>query len=478
MRTARAAWVALMLPIAAAATPVTSPNFPGVLCETIQVPMRDGTLLATDMYTPTAAGKYPVILLRNPYVRAIGSGCFNGLGANIAGFAQHGYVALAQEVRGTYRSQGAFREMVHETRNGYDAIEWAAAQPWSTGKVGTTSGSYLGLTQWQPGIHAPPHLVAISPQITASDYLQVVGAFRNFAGMRSEGGTDAARRGTKILVGPYRHAGVYENDPNVTLHVLVPPDTGTTGSGFLVYGDSYPLNGTNWENLFLVSGGNANVSKGDGQLLWQAKNSPPDRFDYDPANPVPTTGGNMCCNAVLLADGTQDQTQVELPQDVLVYTSAPLAQDTAVIEPVEVTLWAIRDLLKLGEGTPPKLGMPTAEVVGAFHSFLGFPRVTSDAVIRAAIAKGVETGVFAYTTGNPKLGEDGRFQVDPSKVRLNQSVSVDEIDLDGGFLMMPAAVPAPVVGPGPVVGPPPAPRGPVGPTPLGPVGPGPGTTNP
>jgi len=498
MRTARFVLVAVMLPVAAFAQQVTSPSFPGVVCETIQVPMRDGTLLATDMYSPSPAtsGKYPVIMLRNPYGRAIGGGCFNGLGADIAGFAQYGYIALAQEVRGTYRSQGPFREMVQEARDGYDAIEWAAAQPWSTGKVGLTSGSYLGLTQWQPAIHHPPHLAAISPQITASDYhdnwtyvnavfdlwfgmswpggsfvpdsmirgLQAqgvaqsqidslvaaydinvaptttaplfttwvyqlpltgfnqfttfapyfydwidhptydefwekldvenhwsdvkvpalinsawfdifqVGSFRNFAGMKSEGGTEAARQGTKILVGAYGHPGDsgnptfgtdpigallsvstqlpffdhylkglnngFENSPNVTMYVLVPPDTGKTGTGFLVYGDCYPLPGTQWQSLFLSSGGSANTSGGNGQLLWMAGNSPPDHFDYDPTNPVPTTGGNMCCIMVPGLEGAQDQTQVELRPDVLVYSSAPLAQDAAVIGPVEVSLWA------------------------------------------------------------------------------------------------------------------------------------------
>ncbi len=133
--------------------------------------MRDGTLLATDKYSPMAGGKLPVVMLRNPYGQILGSGCFVGLLApGIAPFAQQGYYALAQECRGTSRSQGPFREMVQEAQDGYDAIEWAAAQPWSTGKVGTTSGSYLGLTQWQPAIHTPPHLAAIAPGVTASDY--------------------------------------------------------------------------------------------------------------------------------------------------------------------------------------------------------------------------------------------------------------------------------------------------------------------
>ena len=60
--------------------------------------------------------------------------------------------------------------MRQEANDGYDAIEWAARQPWSTGKVGTFSGSYVGLTQWQPAIQTPPSLAAISPNITASDY--------------------------------------------------------------------------------------------------------------------------------------------------------------------------------------------------------------------------------------------------------------------------------------------------------------------
>ncbi|MGZ6141281.1 MAG: CocE/NonD family hydrolase, partial [Myxococcaceae bacterium] len=131
-----------LLASVALAAPVTNPAFPGVVCETIQVPMRDGTLLATDKYSPEGgSGKYPVIMLRNPYGRNIGGGCFQGLGAGVAGFAQHGYIGLAQECRGTNRSQGPFREMVQEARDGYDAVEWAGTQPWSTGKVGTTSGS-------------------------------------------------------------------------------------------------------------------------------------------------------------------------------------------------------------------------------------------------------------------------------------------------------------------------------------------------
>ena len=55
-------------------------------------------------------------------------------------------------------------------KDGYDAVEWAAAQPWSNGKVGMIGGSYVGLTQWQAAIEQPPHLVAIAPHYSSSDY--------------------------------------------------------------------------------------------------------------------------------------------------------------------------------------------------------------------------------------------------------------------------------------------------------------------
>jgi putative CocE/NonD family hydrolase len=135
------------------------------------VPLRDGTRLATDIYMPAASGRHPVVILRNPYGRLLGGGCNIGLFApGLVFLAQNGYVAIAQEVRGTNRSEGVFHAMTQEGQDGYDAIEWAAAQSWSTGKVGTTSGSYLGLTQWQPAIHTPPHLAAIAPGVTGSDY--------------------------------------------------------------------------------------------------------------------------------------------------------------------------------------------------------------------------------------------------------------------------------------------------------------------
>jgi hypothetical protein len=142
----------------------------GVTCRTEYVAMRDGVRLATDVYLPAKPGRYPVIVQRTPYGLRLGHGCFDRLSGNMAFWAERGYVGITQDSRGTFRSEGEFRPIVQEQADGYDAIEWAAAQPWSTGKVGLTGTSYFGVTQWQAALTSPPHLFAISPGQTATDY--------------------------------------------------------------------------------------------------------------------------------------------------------------------------------------------------------------------------------------------------------------------------------------------------------------------
>lgn len=101
----------------------------------------------------------------------------------------------------------------------------------------------------------------------------------------------------------------------------------------------------------------------------------------------------------------------------------------------------IVELFKLGEGDPPELGIATDKVVSGFFCFIGFPRLLSGAVVRKAVARGVETGLFAYTTGRPELGEDRRYQLDWSRIAFERNVAEDEIDLDSGFLIVPNALP-------------------------------------
>ena len=101
----------------------------------------------------------------------------------------------------------------------------------------------------------------------------------------------------------------------------------------------------------------------------------------------------------------------------------------------------ISELFKLGEPGNYAAGIAATEVLKGFYEFLGFPRLLSADVVRRAVARGVETGLFAYTTGRPQLGEDGRYRVDRSRVALEREVADDEIDLDAGFLIAPAALP-------------------------------------
>jgi len=119
---------------------------------------------------------------------------------------------------------------------------------------------------------------------------------------------------------------------------------------------------------------------------------------------------------------------------------------TVILPRVFATLTPAKivELFKLGEGKPPKLGARTSEVVEGFYSFLGFTRLMAGTVIRKAIARGVQDGVFGYIAGAvPEIGADGRYQVPTTKMRFAAVVAEDEIDLESGFLIMPQAIPQP-----------------------------------
>jgi putative CocE/NonD family hydrolase len=129
----------------------------------VSAAMRDGVVLRADVYRPDADGKFPVLLQRTPYNK---DGGFEfGLRA-----AAQGYVVVIQDVRGRYTSEGNWEPFRHESNDGYDTVEWAAALPYSNGKVGMFGGSYVGATQMLAAIAHPPHLVAIFPFVTASNY--------------------------------------------------------------------------------------------------------------------------------------------------------------------------------------------------------------------------------------------------------------------------------------------------------------------
>ena len=132
-----------------------------------RVHMRDGVSLSADVYLPAGADeaeRHPVILTRTPYLKAntsiLGSATY---------FCERGYALVAMDVRGRGDSDGEFTPYVNDGRDGYDAIEWCAAQPWSTGAVGTLGGSYLGRIQWLAAIEQPPHLKAMVVLVPPAD---------------------------------------------------------------------------------------------------------------------------------------------------------------------------------------------------------------------------------------------------------------------------------------------------------------------
>lgn len=165
--TVATACAALALAAAADAAPL----------QTHMVPMRDGVKLATDVALPPGDGPWPALLARTPYDKQ---------GVPVQLIAMQGYAAVSQDVRGRFGSEGKALAFLDdgwgERQDGYDAVEWVAAQTWCNGIVGTFGPSALGITQNMMAGAAPPHLVCQHVAVACSDmYRQAVyqgGGFR------------------------------------------------------------------------------------------------------------------------------------------------------------------------------------------------------------------------------------------------------------------------------------------------------------
>ena len=125
--------------------------------------MRDNVVLRADIYRPNVGGRFPVLLKRTPYSKE--QVIEFGVTA-----AARGYVVVVQDVRGRYTSEGDWYPFRCESRDGYDTVEWAAALPYSNGKVGMFGASYMGVTQLRAAIAHPPHLAGMYLYVTASNY--------------------------------------------------------------------------------------------------------------------------------------------------------------------------------------------------------------------------------------------------------------------------------------------------------------------
>jgi putative CocE/NonD family hydrolase len=108
--------------------------------------------------------------------------------------------------------------------------------------------------------------------------------------------------------------------------------------------DTWPPSGAEPMKFFLASGGKANSLNGDGALQSTAPAADsPDTFVYDPMNPVPSYGGNVCCTGNAVTGGAFDQRKMEARADILVYTSEPLKEGVEVSGPIEATLYVSSD---------------------------------------------------------------------------------------------------------------------------------------
>jgi putative CocE/NonD family hydrolase len=445
-----------------------------VIERNVEMKTRDGVTLRADIYRPGADGTFPVLLQRTPYNKD-----------NAANFgrtaAARGYIVVVQDVRGRYSSDGEWYTFKHETDDGYDTVEWAAALPHSNGKVGMFGGSYVGATQMLAAIGHPPHLAGICPVVTASNYhenwtyqggafeqwfneswtsglaqntlnreisaatnarmgnsvlpmknyplfnlqidpgapaataklapyfldwldhplydgywkqwsieenyqnIQVPaltiaawydifqgGSLRNFVGLKARAGTEAARNSQYLIVAIGGHSGWKRTVGAVDFGPEAPFDENAVtldwydflfkgkqnefatekpvklfvmGENKWRHEDTWPLERAKPTAYFLRSAGKANSASGDGALstelsLAAAGHEAADSYVYDPANPVPTVGGPLCCDGDHLAAGPRDQQEVEKRQDVLIYSTPPLDQDLEVTGPVSLDLFA------------------------------------------------------------------------------------------------------------------------------------------
>ncbi len=131
------------------------------------VPMRDGTRLAVDIYQPPGEGHFPALLAASPYGKdftylpSISSFRFRETGP-IEWYVERGYAYVHADVRGSGKSEGQFPYPL-EGQDMFDLIEWIAARPWCTGKVGMIGESYYGTIQWHAAAEQPPHLACIAP---------------------------------------------------------------------------------------------------------------------------------------------------------------------------------------------------------------------------------------------------------------------------------------------------------------------------
>ena len=158
--------------------------------------------------------------------------------------------------------------------------------------------------------------------------------------------------------------------------------------------DAWPLRAREVTSpIYLHSNGKANSVSGDGAAFnstYRASEQSADTFTYDPANPVPTIGGPLCCDPEHLPPGPRDQKEVEARPDVLVYSTPPLDADIEVTGPVTLDLYATSSAVDTDF---------TAKLVDVWPN--GFAQNLTEGILRARYRES--------TTGPAKLLTPGKI---------------------------------------------------------------------
>ena len=250
------------------------------------------------------------------------------------------------------------------------------------------------------------------PALTIAAWYDIFqgGSLRNYQGLKAHAGNEAARNGQRLIVAVGGHAGwsrtvgevdfgpdafFDENDYVLDWYdylFLGKQNMFASGKPVRIFvmgenkwrdEDDWPLERAKSTSYFLQSSGKANSSSGDGALLTVSAASAADKFVYDPANPVPTVGGPLCCDAQHLAPGPRDQKEVEARQDVLVYSTPPLESDTEVTGPITLDLYASSSAVDTDF---------TAKLVDVWPN--GFAQNLTEGILRASYRES--------TTGEPR----------------------------------------------------------------------------
>lgn len=198
---------------ATAQLPYGKPLYPVRRQRSVQIPMRDGVLLSTDLFFPEGLeGPLPVILIRSPYDKRKWRIEYYGKPGS-HWFASQGYVVAVQDKRGKFESQGTYQFCGGDVEDTEDAVNWLGAQPWCNGAIGMFGCSYLGEIQIR---HAPlrnPLVKALCPHAAGGAVSAADGRFSN----------SATRSGGTMELGQML-AWFYQYGAKISFH----PSTGVT----------------------------------------------------------------------------------------------------------------------------------------------------------------------------------------------------------------------------------------------------------